>query len=172
MGIEEFNKDIVPMRSELRDIALKMTGNEDESEDFTQEVLLKLWSIRDTLDQHSCHKALAITILKNKINDRWRHRQLEREMNTGKASCIAEEDNTVENADEVDIIRTIIDTLPNLQQTIFRMKEIEGYEQEEIMKITGCSPDSLRQNLSRARKRIRSEFIRITAARTARRNYK
>ncbi|WP_286375296.1 hypothetical protein [Xylanibacter rodentium] len=45
------------------------------------------------------------------------------------------------------------------------MKEMEGYEADEIMAITGCTSESLRQNLSRARRRIREEFIRITTSR-------
>jgi RNA polymerase sigma-70 factor (ECF subfamily) len=74
---------------------------------------------------------------------------------------IATTDNTVELKDEISIIRSIVDTLPPLQAQVFRMKEIEGYENEELIKIIGCTLDSLRQNLSRARKKIREEFIKI-----------
>lgn len=41
------------------------------------------------------------------------------------------------------------------------MKEIEGYEAEEIMQITGCSADNLRKNLSRARLKIRDTYMKI-----------
>ena len=63
----------------------------------------------------------------------------------------------------MEVIEFIIDNLPPLQQKIFRMKEIEGYEKEEIMLLTGCTDESLRQNLSRARKKIREQFIKMTA---------
>lgn len=62
-------------------------------------------------------------------------------------------------------MRRIVDTLPALQRMIFRMKEIEGYDASEIMQITGCSAENLRKNLSRARMRIREEFVRLTAVR-------
>ena len=62
-------------------------------------------------------------------------------------------------------MRRIVDTLPALQRMIFRMKEIEGYDAGEIMQITGCSAENLRKNLSRARMRIREEFVRLTAVR-------
>ena len=65
-------------------------------------------------------------------------------------------------ADEVVLIEKIMEGLPPLQAQILRMKEIDGYDKEEIMKITGCTAESLRQNLSRARRRIREEFLRIT----------
>ena len=48
---------------------------------------------------------------------------------------------------------------------IFRMKEIEGYDASEIMQITGCSAESLRQNLSRARRKILSDFTKLTRMR-------
>lgn len=51
------------------------------------------------------------------------------------------------------------------QARIFRMKEIEGYDSKEIMQITGCSAESLRQNLSRARRKILSDFTKLTRMR-------
>jgi RNA polymerase sigma-70 factor (ECF subfamily) len=67
-----------------------------------------------------------------------------------------------ERNDEFGIINMIIDKLPPLQSEILKMKEIDGYEAEEIMEITGCTYDSLRQNLSRARRKIRDEYLRIS----------
>ena len=61
----------------------------------------------------------------------------------------------------MEFIDIIVSHLPPLQQQIFRMKEIEGYEKEEIMLVTGCSDESLRQNLSRARRRIKEQFIKM-----------
>ena len=45
------------------------------------------------------------------------------------------------------------------------MKEVEGYETNEIAQIIGCSEDAVRQHLSRARKRIKETFLNITKAR-------
>lgn len=158
MEIAEFTKRIVPMRRELLGIAVKLTGNGDTAEDLVQEVMLKLWSIRGDLDRHTNHKALAMTILRNKYNDYWRHRQMETEEKPLHGDIQAEPDG-MDARDEVALVKEIVKALPPLQARIFRLKEIEGYDKEEIMQITGCTPESLRQNLSRARKRIREEFI-------------
>lgn len=159
MEIAEFTSKIVTMRAELHVMATKLTGDSDMAEDLVQEVMLKLWSIRHNLDKHPNHKALAITILRNKYNDYWRHRRIETAERPGRTDVAAEQ-TSVEAKDEVELIKDIIGHLPPLQAQIFRMKEVEGYDKEEIMGITGCSPESLRQNLSRARKRIREEFLR------------
>ena len=42
-----------------------------------QEVMLKLWSMRATLDRYENKRALAMTMLRNKYSDQWRHDRLE-----------------------------------------------------------------------------------------------
>lgn len=162
MNIEQFNRNIVTMRDELVATAIRLSGNSETAEDLVQEVMLKLWSMRSELDRHTCPKALALTILRNKFYDGRRHARHEMTV-THVQQDHGKEDTTVETADEMDVIRRIMDSLPPLQSQILRMKEIDGYDKEEIMKITGCTPESLRQNLSRARRRIKEEFMRITA---------
>lgn len=164
MTAEEFNHIIVPMRDDLKRQARNMTGDDSRAEDLVQEVLLKMWSMRSQLDMYDNKKALAVTILKNKAKDAWKHDRFE----SGGGSETAErvsEDHTAENTDEISLIRTIVEHLPPLQRKLFKMKEIEGYDSAEIMQITGCSADSLRQNLSRARRKILADFAKLTRMR-------
>ena len=164
MDIEEFNRKIVSCRPALLARAQRLVGDSAAAEDLVQEVLLKLWTMRSTLAIHANPAALAAVMLRNKALDHLRRLRLEQ----GQASARGErgsEDYTFERADEVALIARIVDALPELQRRIFRMKEIEGYEAEDIMAITGCSYDSLRQCLSRARRRIRDEYLRITRQR-------
>ena len=49
--------------------------------------------------------------------------------------------------------------LPPLQQRVLQMKDMEGYETAEIAEITGITPEAVRNNLSRARKRMRKLYI-------------
>lgn len=161
MELEEFNKRIVPLRKPLLDMARTWTEAHDYAEDAVQEVMLRMWSIRDRLDRHPNIRALAFTTLKNIERDYWRHRQLETAMPSGKCPGETDVSHERDNSDDMELIRMIIESLPPLQSRIFRMKEIEGYTKEEIIKITGCTDESLRQNLSRARKKIREEFIKI-----------
>ncbi|NPD92906.1 RNA polymerase sigma factor [Xylanibacter muris] len=160
MELEEFNHKIVPLRKSLLDMARTWTEAHDYAEDAVQEVMLRLWSMRDRLDAHPNIRALAFTTLKNIERDHWRHLQIENISTSGKYQETTVATNP-EDGDDMQLIRMIIEKLPPLQSKIFRMKEIEGYTKEEIIKITGCTDESLRQNLSRARKKIRAEFIRL-----------
>lgn len=158
MDLETFNHKIIPMRQMLLTRARQLLGNDSDAEDLVQETMLKLWYIRDQLDSHSCPEALARTILRNKAHDLWRRRREQ----TGLTRDAGAESGSIEARSDMALIEEIIERLPSLQRDILRMKEIDGYEAEEIIAITGCSPTALRQNLSRARRKIREEFIRLS----------
>ena len=158
MRTEEFKHIILPMRSHLKAYALRLTESDDNAEDLVQEVMLRLWDMRQNIQAEDNLTALAITIMRNKFYDQCRHE--ERIFTTDKVMEEAIEDRRAEQRDEVNLIKQIVAQLPPLQQ-IFRMKEIEGYTADEIMQITGCSADNLRKNLSRARLKIRETYINI-----------
>jgi RNA polymerase sigma-70 factor (ECF subfamily) len=63
------------------------------------------------------------------------------------------------NEEKMNEILALIETLPGLQQAILRMKHIEGMEVEEIARLTGSNPVAVRTNLSRARKKVREQFL-------------
>lgn len=159
MRTEEFNHIILPMRSNLKAYALRLTESDDNAEDLVQEVMLRLWDMRQNIQAEDNLKALAITIMRNKFYDQCRHE--ERNFTTDKVMEVPIEDRRAEQRDEVNLIKQIVAQLPPLQQQIFHMKEIEGYTADEIMQITGCTADNLRKNLSRARLKIRETNMNI-----------
>ncbi|MBT7826197.1 MAG: sigma-70 family RNA polymerase sigma factor, partial [Bacteroidetes bacterium] len=57
------------------------------------------------------------------------------------------------------IIKTIINELPKKQRMIIHLRDIEGYEFDEIIEATGIEPNAIRVNLSRARKTVKQELI-------------
>jgi RNA polymerase sigma-70 factor (ECF subfamily) len=67
--------------------------------------------------------------------------------------------------EEAELVKQIIEHLPELQRNTIRMKDIEGYENDEIAEIIGCSSESVRSNLSRARKQVRTVYLQIVRER-------
>ena len=49
MRTEEFNHIILPMRSNLKAYALRLTESDDNAEDLVQEVMLRLWDMRQNI---------------------------------------------------------------------------------------------------------------------------
>lgn len=164
MTKEEFIQSIIPMRDKLKEVAVGMTGDDNLAEDTVQEVMLKLWSMRQSLDRYDNKHGLAVTMLRNRIKDHWRHRKFENGM-PERLNDMEADTPDADTADEVKLISIIIEHLPPLQGKLFRMKEIEGYDSTEIMEITGCTAESLRQNLSRARRKIIADYAKMTRKR-------
>ncbi|MCE5332676.1 MAG: sigma-70 family RNA polymerase sigma factor [Bacteroidales bacterium] len=164
MNQERFKAEILPIREKLFHIAQKILVEEQEAEDAVQEVLLKLWHTRDSLDNYDNAAAFATTVTKNHCLDRLRVKNrldsLDDSYNTR-----AETDNPylqLERKNTEELLHKIINSLPPLQQAIIRMKDMEEYEVEKIAEITGTKVEAVRMNLSRARKKVREEYIKWT----------
>lgn len=124
------------------------------------------------LEQYRSIEAFAMTLTHNICIDMWRCKRndtLSLDI-VQAASPTGTPERLLEIKDEIRLMHEIIDSLPNLQRTIMRMKDIEGYETDEIAEITGCGPEAIRSNLSRARKKVRDVYLRTIQERKERRN--
>lgn len=162
MEINRFKSEIVPLQQKLYSYALKISGNEEEAEDIVQETFLKLWNYRDKLGALKNPEGFAMQTCKNTCIDALRLRKNRvdvDELNLDPEKYTPYTFSEQKNA--ADLIRQIIEQLPGLQKTIIKMRDIEDYELEEIATITGTQVSAVTVNLSRARKKIRDEFLRI-----------
>jgi len=164
MSQELFKAEILPIRERLLHIAQRILVEEQEAEDAVQEVLLKLWHMRDSLDSYESPAAYATTVTKNHCLDRLKVKNRQESLDDT-YSTRAGNDNPylqLERKNTEEVLQKIIENLPPLQQAIIRMKDMEEYEVEEIAEITGTNIEAVRVNLSRARKRVREEYIKYT----------
>ena len=63
--------------------------------------------------------------------------------------------------DMVTLTRRLITELPDKQRLAIHMRDVEGYEIEEIADLLESDEASVRVNLSRARKSIREQLIKL-----------
>ena len=166
MSQERFKAEILPIRQKLFHIAKQILVEDEEAEDAIQEVLLKLWHTRNSLNQYDNLAAFATTVTKNHCLDRLKIKnrtELINETHNDRTS----NDNpylSLEQKNTVEVLHKIIENLPTLQQAIIKMKDIEEYEVDEIAEIIGTKVEAVRVNLSRARKKVREEYIKWTTA--------
>lgn len=161
MELKEFKITVLPLRAKLLSYARKLTDDSEDAEDAVQEVLLKLWNKRLELEQYRSIEAFATTLTHNICIDMWRSKRNDHlPLDTVQAASSAgTPERLLEIKDEMRLMHEIIHSLPPLQHTILRMKDIEGYETDEIAEITGCGPEAIRSNLSRARKKVRDIYL-------------
>ena len=160
MELERFKKTVLPLRDKLMNVSLNLLAERADAEDVVQDAFLKLWHIRDRLGSYRSVEALAVMMVKNLALDLIRKRRPEEEWTIAMTADEEAErpDTMLEQSDAIHCIRQLIDRLPPLQQSIIRMKDIEGYEVAEIAEITGTQVEAVRVNLSRARKKIKEQF--------------
>lgn len=161
MELKQFKITVLPLRDKLLNYARRLTEDSSDAEDTVQEVMLKLWNLRQKLDEYRNIEAVAMTMTHHLCMDIWRAKRpdtIPLEQVQAAASAGTPE-RLLEERDEFKLMQEIIDSLPTLQRTIIRMKDIEEYETEEIAEITGCNAEAIRSNLSRARKKVREIYL-------------
>ena len=161
MELKQFKIDVLPLRDKLLNYARKLTEDPSDAEDAVQEIMLKLWNMRQKVDEYQSIEALAMTMPHHHSMNIWRAKRpdsLSLEQ-VQAPSQSATPERLLEEKDEFRLMREIIDSLPTLQRTIIQMKDVQEYETEEIAEITGCSAEAIRSNLSRARKKVRDIYL-------------
>jgi RNA polymerase sigma-70 factor (ECF subfamily) len=144
-------------------IAFRIVKNKPEAEDAVQEVFMKMWTMKNKLDEYDDIEAVAVTIVKNKCIDVVRRRKFSEGAAQPPAVMIFENpdspyDQIVANETN-EIVRKIISELnPNFRELV-QLREIDGLSYEEISSMTGSNVNSIRVSVSRARKIIKEEYL-------------
>ncbi|MFN8239616.1 MAG: RNA polymerase sigma factor [Bacteroidales bacterium] len=158
----EFNNQVLQLSRKLYMVAFRFLRNQEEAEDTVQEAFIRLWNRREDLERYESIEALAVTTTKNLCIDAIRKKKpFSIEDQQGKLFI----PDYSPSADEVmiisetnDLLNKIIDNLPEIYRQIIYWKEIDCLDYEEIAELSGQNINTLRVNLSRARKLIRDEF--------------
>jgi RNA polymerase sigma-70 factor (ECF subfamily) len=149
MTQEEYKEEARRLRPQLLQTARRYL-TEDDAEDTVQDVLLRLWQMVDTL--HMPIDGLATVLVRNFCVDRRRRNQRQMPVLTTDYEQAYETDERIER------VLALIDTLPTMQQTILRLRHIEGMEMREIAELTGSSEVAIRKTLSRARQALKQQY--------------
>jgi len=170
MTSEDFKKDLLPIKNKLFRLAFRLLANRQEAEDAIQEIYLKLWNMRNELKKYRNVEGLMMTMTKNLCLDKLKSKKNKFSRLNDQISS----DNRInpqeqsELTDVVQKVRQLIQKLPDQQKTIVHLRDIEGYEFDEIMEITGFDMNYVRVNLSRGRKKIKETIQKIHSYESAR----
>ena len=157
MNLQEFQKTVYPLKNKLFRFAKRMLDQTEEAEDVVQEAFIKLWNRRDKLDDYRSVEALAMIMTKNLCLDRIKAKRYPVENMENHRQFLENmpEEPEVDHSDLIRGIHQAIKLLPEQQQIIVHLRDIEGYEFEQIAEIVDMNDNAIRVALSRARKRIR-----------------
>ena len=160
MNQKEFMQLINPFKDKIFRLAKRLLVSTEEAEDATQEVLVKLWSKNDSLEQLKSVEAMAMTMTKNYCLDQLKSKRASnlKIVHTNFTDREAGLDQKMEDQDSWSWVEKIINELPEQQKLIIQMRDIEQYDFEEIAKMLDMNETAIRVALSRARKTIREKM--------------
>ncbi len=158
-----FQNDVLPLKNKLFRLALRITLNREEAEDIVQDTMIKVWKTRDRWQELDSIEAYSLTIARNLSLDRIK------KMDNQNDSL---EEQTVERLDEnastpsermiqkdkLDIVRKMINKLPEKQRTCLQLRDIEGKAYKEIASILSITEEQVKVNIFRARQTIKQRF--------------
>ncbi len=159
------------LRPRLLATARRYVGD-DDAEDVVQDVLLRLWQMVDELRQP--FDALASVLVRNQCVSllRRKHRlgTLANgvEGADGKTVGHSDGEETVGHSDggedvgsgdeRLERLMRVIEGLPTMQQTVLRLRHVDGMEMRDIAAIVGATEVAVRKTLSRARQNVRLQY--------------
>ncbi len=150
------------MQDKLYGFSCRLLGNSEDARDAVQEIYVKLWKLKSKLNNYKNLEAFAMTMTRNHCIDRIRARRtVSIEDQFSRTDRLADRgaDEIVHAAEAAMLVRKIINELPEKQKTVIHLRDVEGYEYEEIGSILDLSVNNVRVILSRARKKVRDELI-------------
>lgn len=158
----EFNNQVLLLSRKLYIVAFRFLKRQEEAEDAVQEVFIRLWNRLDELDKFNSLEAFATTTIKNYCIDVLRkEKNIVHENHDSHLYVLNNEPSPyeiLENNETSEILNRIIEGLPDNYRQIITLKEVDGLSYDEVAEITNQNINTLRVNLSRARKMIRDEF--------------
>ena len=156
MTQKQFHSEYLTLSADLYRVAFYILESRAEAEDAVQDTYLKLWELRDSLDQVRSPRAYSVTLLRNICLDRLRKAQ---KMDAGgqavQFAAALPQDDSLDAKGRLGRVLEAIYALPEGQRKVLLMHTVEGLSYEEISRITGMNNLTLRVLLSQARKKLK-----------------
>ena len=151
---ELFNELFRQHEHHLYTFLLKVTRSDAQSKDILQEVFLKLWMIRNQLNEIENIKAFLYRLTENKLIDFLRaaatQQKLKQQLWRNLQATETEQPDYIEENEYHEIIRRAVMQLPPQRRTIYLLSKHEGVKQKQIALALNISPNTVRNQLASA----------------------
>lgn len=159
MTAQDFTEQIFPLGDSLYRVAFYILEDSAEAEDAVQDLYVKLWNSRDTLENVRNTKAYCITLLRNLCIDRIRKAkqmpsgQLPENIESGDDSSKA-----ILGREDLCGVMAAVEKLSEGQRKVLEMKVFEEMSYDEMAERTGMNKLTLRVLLSQARSKLKKAY--------------
>jgi RNA polymerase sigma-70 factor, ECF subfamily len=156
-----FNHIYRMLYSSLLNFSMRHLQSEQDAEDITQNLFMKIWEQRNKINEELNFKSYLFKIAKNDICNVFKKRTYgvrycNHVIESGiyqEATKYAEE--KYEYREELNLVSKLIDKFPPKQKLIFKLNKIDGFSQNEIAAMLDLSVRTIENNVFRSMKRLR-----------------
>ena len=170
----DIKRDLLPLKTPLFRLALRITLDRPEAEDIVQDVLVKIWEMRDTPTfreiQHL--ETYALTMTRNMALDRLEQQRLRyiplygrtqegdegyeaQSLHEDIADNAALPDQRMEHDERRLWMQRLLSELPEKQRTILQLRDVEERTYQEIGEIMQIGESDVKVTLHRARQALK-----------------
>ncbi|MBQ3323441.1 MAG: sigma-70 family RNA polymerase sigma factor [Muribaculaceae bacterium] len=162
MGEKEFESRAVELREKAIATCLSCGADAMQAEDVAQDVLLRLWQLRDTLDRYRSLEALVVVMARHNLaslhrNDNNNVPIMSVNPKQLKSQLITPDDSLI-SSQEVAWLNSAMQRLPSTQYAVLHMRQVECLSYDEIACRLGIENSTARSLLSRARFKLLDEI--------------
>ena len=146
-------------------LCLRMSGDPARARELTQDVFVRLWERLGSFRGEAAlstwlHRLAVNVVLVSLRGERRRTRRVMLADDEGEPGTLAEGSAAPEAIEDRLDIEAAVAALPPGARTVFVLHDVEGYRHEEIARMTGAAPGTLRAQLHRARKLLMEALTR------------
>ncbi len=146
-------------------MAFRIVCDEEEARDVVQDSFIKTWQKIDTYDMNQKFSSWLNKIVANTAIDRMRQIKRHNMISIEKVITqidLPDPDNAQMKSDNEETARLIswmAEGLPEKQQLVFILRDLQGADSTEVQQILGMSESSVKSNLYHARRAIREKLL-------------
>ncbi|MBV9214641.1 MAG: RNA polymerase sigma factor [Acidobacteria bacterium] len=145
-------------------LCLRMTGNQTEAEDLTQEAFIQLFRKVGSFRGDSAFSTWLHRLTVNQVLMHFRRRSVKNEKTSEDGEVPEQIVHGTANPNKMPVVDRIalknaIAELPNGYRRVFVLHDIEGFEHEEVARMMGISVGTSKSQLHKARLKLRGLLI-------------
>ncbi|MDR6941566.1 RNA polymerase sigma factor [Mucilaginibacter pocheonensis] len=135
-----------------------LTKSAEIAEELTQDVFLKIWERRASIDHHKSFGAFVHRIAQNLITDLYRRLAHDRAFREELINSVAELYDPAASETDRQLVYHALNTLPAQRKKVMSMVKIEGMSYEEVSNLLGVSTSTIRDHVVKGTKSLKAYF--------------
>jgi RNA polymerase sigma-70 factor (family 1) len=136
-----------------------LTKSAEIAEELTQDVFLKVWERRESINCEKSFGAFVHRIAKNLITDLYRRLAYDRTLQKHLIDSVTELYDPMASELDRQLIYQALESLPAQRRKIFSMVKIEGKSYKEVSSQLGVSTSTIRDHVVKGTKSLKAYFL-------------